>query len=290
MRKILSVIGSLCMSGLLFTNLAYAEDWPPYISKDELPDAVKYLPPPPNVSSEAFKADVYYYNWGKENRKTPRGELAKKDAVISTAHIAEVFSEPMGIEISKAKTPKLYELIGRAGDTAMSATKSAKKHHGRTRPYVQFKEASLCPEDEPSQNPNASYPSGHSTMGWSVALILVEINPEAQDAILKRGYEFGESRVIVGAHYESDVNMARLVASAAVARIHADPEFMRDLAAARDEFISVKTGQTQKVNTGQTQKVKTSQPPKRPQDNIIKTSNKQKQRKVDPGESIGMTN
>ena len=122
-------------------------------------------------------------------------------------------------------------------------------------------------------------------MGWSVALILVEVNPEAQDAILKRGYDYGESRVIVGAHYESDVSMARLVASAAVARLHADPEFMRDMAAARDEFRKVKAGQnSDKEATSDSHK-------KRPKDNntVTQPSNKQnfsKKKKTDSAPSL----
>ena len=236
MKKLQYILIMISISALFCMHLAWAEDWPPYVSIDDLPDAVQFLPPPPQVSSDPYKADLYYYQWGKENRTTPRGELAKTDADCSAEHLAEVFSEPMGIQISKESTPKIYEILGRAADTALIATKNPKKHHGRPRPYVEFKEPSLTPEDEESQNPNASYPSGHSTMGWAVALVLVEINPNAQDKILKRGYEYGESRVIAGAHYESDVSMARLVASAAIARMHADNEFNRDMEAAKKEY------------------------------------------------------
>ena len=46
---------------------------------------------------------------------------------------------------------------------------------------------------------------------------------------MKRGYEMGQSRVICGYHFQSDVDAARLVASAVVARLHANENFMKQL-------------------------------------------------------------
>ena len=46
----------------------------------------------------------------------------------------------------------------------------------------------------------------------------------------------GESRVICGYHFQSDVDAARLVASAVVARLHADPGFQAQLEKARKEM------------------------------------------------------
>ena len=52
------------------------------------------------------------------------------------------------------------------------------------------------------------------------ALLLSEINPDRADTIMARGYMYGESRVIVGAHWQSDVDAGRLVASVAYAKLH----------------------------------------------------------------------
>ena len=91
-------------------------------------------------------------------------------------------------------------------------------------------------QKEPHYRNTGSYPSGHSATGWGIALVLSEINPARQEEILKRGYEIGESRVIAGFHYQSDVDNARLAGSAAVARLHADKSFMKQLQKAKDEF------------------------------------------------------
>ena len=66
--------------------------------------------------------------------------------------------------------------------------------------------------------------------------MLCEINPDAQDAILKLGYEWGQSRVITGYHWQSDVDMGRLVGAAAYARLHTSERFLEQMRLAREEF------------------------------------------------------
>lgn len=46
----------------------------------------------------------------------------------------------------------------------------------------------------------------------------------------------GQSRVICGYHFQSDVDAARIVASAVVARLHANDAFVKQLNKAKDEF------------------------------------------------------
>ncbi len=72
-----------------------------------------------------------------------------------------------------------------------------------------------------------SYPSGHTTLGWTTALILCEIDPAAQDALLKKGFEYGQSHVIAGFHWQSDVDAARVVAGAAFARLHTSKAYLK---------------------------------------------------------------
>ena len=47
---------------------------------------------------------------------------------------------------------------------------------------------------------------------------------------------FSESRVIVGAHWQSDIDAGRLAASAAVAKMHTSPEFLAQMEKAKKEF------------------------------------------------------
>jgi acid phosphatase (class A) len=95
-------------------------------------------------------------------------------------------------------------------------------------------------EDEAKLAKNGSYPSGHTSVGWAWALILAEIAPERADAILSRGYSFGRSRVVCGVHWQSDVHAGRVIAAAVVAKLHSDPVFLAQLAAAGKELAAVR--------------------------------------------------
>lgn len=58
----------------------------------------------------------------------------------------------------------------------------------------------------------------------------------AQNELFKLGYEWGQSRVIAGYHWQSDVDASRMLAAAAYARLHSCEAFLEDMAAARKEF------------------------------------------------------
>ncbi len=75
-------------------------------------------------------------------------------------------------------------------------------------------------------------------MGFGWSLVLAELVPSRADAIIDRGRDFTWSRVVCGVHYPSDVEAGRTVAAAAIARLHADPDFQRELAAARTELAA----------------------------------------------------
>jgi D-alanyl-D-alanine dipeptidase len=81
-----------------------------------------------------------------------------------------------------------------------------------------------------------SYPSGHSQRGYATALLLSEVNPANADTIMARGFMYGESRVIVGAHWQSDVDASRLCAAIGLTRLHTSPAFLEQLGKAQAEF------------------------------------------------------
>ena len=71
-----------------------------------------------------------------------------------------------------------------------------------------------------------------------MALLLSEINPEAQDELFKLGYEWGQSRVIAGFHWQSDVDASRMLAAATYARLHACDAFNEDMEAAQNDNMA----------------------------------------------------
>lgn len=224
---------------LLFISLCLTAQQP-YFTVEEMPNALVFMPAPPQLDETRFAYDLAQYQWGKSMRETPRGEQARLDAEYSIERMGVIFSPVMGIEISEKNTPEIWKLLKDATKTTDLAMKMVKKTYMRKRPYMLLGEPTLVPEDEEELRHNGSYPSGHTTLGWSTALILCEINPEAQDQILKVGFEYGQSRVIAGFHWQSDVDAARVITGAAFSRLHTSPAYLKQLQKAQKEFSKKK--------------------------------------------------
>ena len=228
------------MTALLMTAAvcAQAQSKPePYFSFRELPNMLKWAPAPPDTMGAAFTYDIMQYMWGKQMRQNKeRADIAIRDAVYRLECIAQEFSEPFGLTISEENTPEIWKLLRDAKATCEAISGFPKYYYKRKRPFVRFQEPTATPQFEPELRRNFSYPSGHTILGWASALLLTEINPERADTILARGMMYGESRVIVGAHWQSDVDAGRLAAAAAYARMHTSDRFLEQMRRARQEF------------------------------------------------------
>ncbi len=210
-----------------------------FLNVEDVPSSVAILPCPPDTASARFAYDREQYEWGKTMRDTPRGKQAISDANLdwNTDWADDAFGEAFGSPITMKENPELYKLIyNMESDAGSLATYEAKNHYQRTRPFVFWNEPTSTPKDEEALAKNGSYPSGHTAIGWATALVLAEINPARATEILKRGFEFGQSRVIVGAHYQSDVDAGRVMGAAIVSTLHTDKGFQNQLKKAKKEF------------------------------------------------------
>ncbi|MBR1834435.1 MAG: phosphatase PAP2 family protein [Bacteroidales bacterium] len=230
----------LILTVCLFAVMAKGQDVDSnaYCNIEDLPDAGIYLPAPPDTNNQLFIDDFQQWLWGKSVRHTPRGQQASWESMYSVDRMCGIYSEALGFLVSKETTPAIYRLIVRGERAAAQAVRKAKRKYMRRRPFARMNEhVAGAFDNEENLRGNGSYPSGHTSLGWTTALMLAQMAPELQDTILRRGWEYGESRVIVGAHWQSDVDAARLAASACVARVQTIPEYRADLAAARAEFL-----------------------------------------------------
>lgn len=146
-----------------------------------------------------------------------------------------IFQPVLGGEFTERRLPRTAAVLRAAVVGVNAAVSAAKDQYDRERPYVEDRTVLRCDNPE-NPGPGGSYPTGHGAGGWTLALVLAELLPSRADAILQRGRDFGDSRVICGYHFPSDVEAARLIASAGVARLHGDAEFRRLLDAARQEL------------------------------------------------------
>lgn len=245
---------SVCAVAVIFSASAvFAQDAPAkkikdhrtapelfFLQEGDVPNSFLLLPAPPDGASITFLNDQARYNWGKTMRNTPRGEQSFKDAHVEGNGVPQAFSEAFGVEINE-ETPEILKLIvGMREDAGDLGTREAKNYYNRQRPFSFYEEDTCNPEQQAELSTNGSYPSGHTSIGWATALVLAEINPERQNEILKRGYEMGESRVICGYHFQSDVDAGRITGAVTVARLHADPAFQAQLEKAKAEFRNLK--------------------------------------------------
>lgn len=95
-----------------------------------------------------------------------------------------------------------------------------------------------------------SYPSGHTTYGYTESMLLALLVPERYQQMVARAAEYGNDRIIVGAHYAMDViggratslhALAHLLAndSAYVGQIRKNPAVLDTAAAEAGQHVSV---------------------------------------------------
>lgn len=237
--------------GLLFTASSFAADqpgtkadasWhkptgPTFHDVAQAFSSKAYLPPPPKKGDPLFALDIAEYKAGYALKGTPRWKLATSDSDMSTPNVAHIFSKPFGVTISAQTTPELYRILDYLNvDSGDYAPETAKKFYMRERPFVYFKHHTCQPiADESFLRTNGSYPSGHTAYATTIALILAQLRPDRGDELFKRAWTYGQSRVICGAHWQSDVNAGRIVGAVEYSRLQSLPAFRKALKQAQEE-------------------------------------------------------
>ena len=211
-----------------------------YLDPKALPNSKKLIYKAPAPGSAAQKYDDTVSAKYLKLRGTARWELAAKDADLTFPNAAKVFSCALGVPIDREHTPHLYLLLQRMMDDAGLSTYAAKNEYQRLRPFLINNQPICTPKEKERLKKSGSYPSGHSSKGWATALILAEIAPDRADTILARGRAYGENRMVCNVHWYSDVIEGRFMGASTVAKLHANKQFMADLAAAKKEVAAAR--------------------------------------------------
>ena len=218
----------------------------PYLPSAEASIA---LPPPPVPGTPADVADMaaFFALRADPAKDADRFQAARDDAAAydSTALLAR-FAPALGIA-DVSKYPATLRLLDRLGADLAQTVGPAKAAFGRMRPYRRFALPATCDPNFSLTAPDRSglpsgqadsYPSGHAARGWSAALVLAALDSALAEAILQRGWDYGDNRVVCGVHTPADVQAGRLLATALVARLRQTEDFKRDLTAAAAEFAT----------------------------------------------------
>ena len=197
---------------------------------DFAPDVV--LPPPPAPGSNEEKAEVMAVHMLVDSASEARKAQARADADLEDPSI---FDEAAGVKLkSLPATWALLKLVQNEGDRAADLSKIK---FNRKRPFAVDPSLPNC---DGSKLPTRSYPSGHSTLGYSVGLMLAELMPEKAPAIMARARDYALSRVICGVHFPSDTDASHTIGSIVTIRLLLDPAVADRIAAARAEVAQVK--------------------------------------------------
>jgi acid phosphatase (class A) len=237
-------------TALLAASALQAADFPPlapFLTQTDLQRIQSAVPAPPARGDVADTLDHLIYQETRGLLHGARGQAAAEDDIFDVDQITPTFSAAYGLRLSRQQQPELFrlldDLMGAPGE-AYGVLHAFKKNPAffRTRPIAEFGDkadtcvkpvdmAGYAHEDLVTYDvpKSSSYPSGHSFRGMMTALVLAEVRPDHAADLINRGEEFGESRVICGFHWESDIVAGRLVALKVADALRANPDFMAEI-------------------------------------------------------------
>jgi len=214
-----------------------------YLTPQTWPDAAKILPLPPTTGSAREAVDQGVFRATRALEGTPRWAMAQADVPTMPDAMLKGFSCAVGMDLSTQTAPKLNTLLSRTAIDMGRQVSAVKDVFKRKRPYL-IEAGKICMPPSVLLDASPDYPSGHSTWGWSMSLILAELVPDRATAILNRGRAFGESRVVCGVHSPSAVEAGRTNGASLIATLHGQAAFRADLEAAREEVAALRAKAT----------------------------------------------
>ena len=241
MRHILA--GSAITLTLAVSVMAREDRPTAYLAAGAVPDALLIVGGPPAEDSAQAAVERAYFLESRAMEGSPRWKQAAIDAELfgDVGHAS--FACAIGKAITVKDTPTLSRMLDRMVMDMSTSVGVLKTRFNRPRPMVGHDDAPLCVAREDWMKTNSAYASSNAAAGWAWALVLAELHPAKASAVLVRGREYGDNRVICGLHYASDITAGQTMASATVAALHANPEFLKDLETARAELAAAPAAQ-----------------------------------------------
>jgi acid phosphatase (class A) len=188
------------------------------------------LPNPPGQNSQTTRVELAELHRIEASR-TPQ-QIAAAQADDREQDIF-IFKRLFGEDFNAASLPLTAALSAHIHNDESVVSKPLKSSFSRPRPF-QF-DPTLHPVCELNKEPN-SYPSGHTLSGYLLAFTLAQMVPEKRVQILERADDYAHNRLVCGVHYLSDVQASQDLAYLIFGAMLSNPNFQRDLAAARQEI------------------------------------------------------
>ncbi len=195
-------------------------------------DPARVLPPPPAAGSAQAAAEFAELH-AAEAARTPDEEAdARHDGDTKNATI---FAVVLGPRFDLDRLPATARLMALVRASEKAVVDAGKDTFRRPRPYAIEPGLKSCKRNE---DPLSSYPSGHTAMAFSMGETLARLVPDQAPALLARAARYGQSRIVCGQHFRSDVAAGQLLGGLIVERLMTKPAFRTAFADARRELIA----------------------------------------------------
>jgi acid phosphatase (class A) len=200
----------------------------PFYLKDISADDFK-LPDPPANSSAQTRAELDYLLTLQHNR-TPedvRSSLYLSSVFLTSSDIGRM----IGYWVEPVKLPLTDSLFSNIAQDGNYFLWSLKFKYERVRPYQV--EPKIHDMEESFA---ASYPGGHVTYAYIYAYIYQELAPEFTDLFIANAYAMAHAREVIGVHYPSDNEAARIFARQFVNLLFRNKKFQEDFRQVKREW------------------------------------------------------
>ncbi len=217
------------LAGAILINAApsFAEDAKPFVTDADVA-LLDLIPAPPAQDSPITKAEIAAYHVMEATRTDEQANFAIADDEESVFR----FLDGMGLKLDPAKVPMAAKFFERVAATEGATVDPAKKLWNRPRPPLA--DATIKPLIKLSSS--GSYPSGHATLGMLLGITLSKMIPEKKDAFMARAVQYGQSRFVVGVHYESDLEASKMAGAAVGNAMLHNADFLKEMEAAKAEL------------------------------------------------------
>ena len=193
-------------------------------------DAARLLPPPPAAGSPAAKAEIAELHAIAASSSAELLEKAKRDDADEKP---DLFNAALGFDLTALPaTSRLLEDIAKEEE---ADSKAAKAYFHRNRPWIVDASIKTCVPVKPGPAAT-SYPSGHTSLGFAMGVVLASLMPEKAQIILARSSEFAEHRLVCGMHFRSDIVAGQEFGTVVAIRLMQNSGFKLEMDSARAEL------------------------------------------------------